>query len=269
MWARYSSAQFDQGSGRHACNNPYNQTLEAELYQKMESTSTWYIEHKDFLDMIAPSFCGVEDSEEMAAILARTHVIVLTDNGVYYRLASTEKSRVQCIPWPRTEMKDILAMEYKPIFKAYKADPENHTLPEGYHADSVWSQELLRKLLQGEPIPQTITVRHRGLFGEEVGEIQRAPRLLPAAEAAVKVKQEKADQVFKQLKRQPLRQVIELDSPSPAKRPRAESSTVPVNPSLPGLCALEETDDFPGVGEADELQVALECEMDDFAASES
>ena len=44
---------------------------------------------------------------------------------------------------------------------------------------------------------------------------------------------------------------------------------MPVNPSLPGLCAMEETDDFPGVSEADELQVALEREMDDFAASES
>ena len=94
-----------------------------------------------------------------------------------------------------------------------------------------FSQELLRKLLRGEPIPQTITVRHRGLFGEVAGEIQRAPCLLPAAEAAVKVKQEKAAQIFKQLKRQPLGHVIELDSPSPMKRPRAERfASVPLNP---------------------------------------
>ena len=72
--------------------------------------------------------------------------------------ASTEKLKVECIPWPRSGMKDILAEEYKPIFKAYKANPENHALPDGYHADSVWSRELLRKLLQGEDIPKTITI---------------------------------------------------------------------------------------------------------------
>ena len=98
VWARYSSAQqFDQGSGRHACNNPYNHILEAELYQKMESTSTWYIEHKDLRDLIAPSFAAVDDSEDMAAILARTHIILLTETGVYYRVASTEKVKVECI----------------------------------------------------------------------------------------------------------------------------------------------------------------------------
>ena len=76
------------------------------LYQKMEATRTWYIEHKDFLDMVAPSFSGVEDSEDMAAILARTHIIVLTDNGAYYCVASTERLKVQCIPWPRPGMKE-------------------------------------------------------------------------------------------------------------------------------------------------------------------
>ena len=120
VWARYSSAQFDQGSGRHACNNPYNHILEAELYQKMESTSTWYIERKDFLDLIAPSFSAVEDSEDMATILASTRISLLTENGVHYHVASTEKVKVECIPWPRQDMKDILALEYKPIFKPTK-----------------------------------------------------------------------------------------------------------------------------------------------------
>ena len=70
VWARHSSAQFDQGSGHHACNNPYNHVLECELFQKMQSTSTWHVAHKDFLDIIAPSFIGVGGSEDMAAILA-------------------------------------------------------------------------------------------------------------------------------------------------------------------------------------------------------
>eukprot|EP00438_Fugacium_kawagutii_P007346 Skav219313 [mRNA] locus=scaffold1152:120684:121398:- [translate_table: standard] len=148
----------------------------------MQSTSTWRIEHRDFLDIISPSFTGVEDSEDMAAILARTHIILLSDNAVYYRVASVEKGKVDCLPWPAPEVKDILAPEYKPIFKAYKANPEQHSLPDGYHADMVWSQELLRKLLAGERIPRTMTIRCHGLFSANVQEIQEAPRLLPPAE---------------------------------------------------------------------------------------
>ena len=130
MWARYSSAQFDQGSGRHACNNPYNHVLECELFAKMQSTSTWHIGHKDFLDIIAPSFSGVEDSEDMAAILARTHIIVLSENGVYYRVANTETLNVDCIPWPKPKVRDILAEHQRPIFKTYKANPHKHKLPD-------------------------------------------------------------------------------------------------------------------------------------------
>ena len=153
----------------------------------------------------------------MAAILARTHLIVLTDNGTYYRVASTEKGIVNFITWHTPDMKDILAPEYKPIFRAYKADPESHVLPDGYHADSIWSQELLRKLLRGESVPKTIAVRQRGLFDENVREMQEAPRLLPAAEVALQVKREKVNHVWKQLKRHPVTTVIELDSPSPVK----------------------------------------------------
>ena len=110
-------------------------------------------------------------------------------------------------------MKDILAPEYKPIFQAYTANPEEHGLPEGYHADSIWSQKLLRKLLQGEHVPRTMTLRHCGLFDESVREVQGAPRLLPPAEVAAKVKVEKVEHIFKQLKRHPVNMVIDLDPP--------------------------------------------------------
>ena len=86
----------------------------------------------------------------------------------------------------------------------------------------------------------------------------------------MKVKQEKAAQIFKQLKRQPLGHVIELDSPSPMKRPRAESfASVPLNPSLPGLRNAEDANSFPDVGEEDDLQAALEQEMDNMQTPES
>ena len=78
VWVRYSSAQFDQGAGRRACNNPYNHVLDCELFQKMETAGKTHTGHKDFLDLISPSM----ESEDMSAILAHTHIIVLIDNGV-------------------------------------------------------------------------------------------------------------------------------------------------------------------------------------------
>lgn len=95
----------------------------------MEKKGRASISHQDFLDIIAPSFSAIEDKEDTAAILARTHVIVLTDNGVYYRVSQTQKVDVPFIRWPDARMKDILAEEYKPIFKAYKQNPSEHSLP--------------------------------------------------------------------------------------------------------------------------------------------
>ena len=109
VWARYSSAQFDQGAGRHACHNPYAAALEpAILENAMKAGKTDSISFKDFSDLIAPSFGGVEDAEDMAAIFARTHLIVLTEKGVYWRVAGTDKNDVNVIPWPENASKDIL-----------------------------------------------------------------------------------------------------------------------------------------------------------------
>ena len=61
--------------------------------------------------------------------------------------------------------KDLLVAAQKPIFKAYKKDPAAHTLPSNFHEDCVWSQELLRKVLSGEDVPRTITIRGMSLLG--------------------------------------------------------------------------------------------------------
>ena len=271
VWARYSSAQFDQGAGRHACNNPYNVALEDDILENASKAGKINcIAHKDFLDLIAPSFDGVEDAEDLAAILARTHFVVLTEKGVYWRLAGTGKEDVPFTLWPENESKDLLVAAQKPIFKAYKKDPAAHTLPSNFHEDCVWSQELLRKVLSGEDVPRTITIRGMSLFGSGSSERHEVPRLLPLAEMQTRVKQEQVNQVFRNLKRQPIDTVINLDSPSPVKRHRSASSRASVIPnpdSLPGM-EVETDDGFPAPGERDDLEVALELEMDSMMTNE-
>eukprot|EP00438_Fugacium_kawagutii_P030538 Skav235987 [mRNA] locus=scaffold348:92891:96249:+ [translate_table: standard] len=270
VWARYSSAQFDQGAARHACNNPYNAKLEAEILDNaLKAAKMNCIFYKDFLDLIAPSFSGVDDAEDMAAILARTHLIVLTDKGVYWRLAGTTADDVPFISWPENQSKDLLVNAQKPIFKAYKKDPDAHNLPPNFHEDSVWSQELLRKLLSGEEIPRTITVRGRSLFGGDCVERQEVPQLLPHAEMRSRVKQEQVTEVFRNLKRQPIRTVIDLGSPSPAKRSHSSvlaTEGVPNPDSLPGMEVEADIDDsFPEVGRDDGLEREIERMMDEAA----
>ena len=166
VWARYSAAQFDQGAGRHACNNPYNVNLEASILDNaVKACKTNCIFFKDFLDLVAPSFGGVEDPEDLAAILARTHLIVLTEKGVYWRLAGTDKEDVHFTAWPEEQPKDLLVASQKHIFLKYKKDPDSHSLPPSFHEYAIWSQELLRKILSGEAIPRTITIRARLLNG--------------------------------------------------------------------------------------------------------
>ena len=72
--------------------------------------------------------------------------------------------------------------------------------------------------------------------------------------------------MFQSLKRQPVGNVIELDSPSPPKRSRATFSpvrpvSVPNPETLPGMDVYEE-DGMPTVGEADDIEAALEEIMD-------
>ncbi|CAE6962830.1 unnamed protein product [Symbiodinium sp. CCMP2592] len=78
----YSSAHFEQGAGRHACNNPYDRSVDKEAFANMNTTKCRHISHEDFIKLITPSFSAVDEAEDLDAILARTHFIVLSDSGV-------------------------------------------------------------------------------------------------------------------------------------------------------------------------------------------
>ncbi|CAE8596347.1 unnamed protein product [Polarella glacialis] len=222
VWARYSSAQFDMGAGRHACNNPYDKDLDEQQYVQMKRTGVFEVTFANFMNLIQPSFAAIDDKEDMLAILARTHVILISDNGVYHRVAGTTQDPVKFIEWPTDAPKDILTVEYKPVFQKYKKDPFQHIYPDNFDEDSVWSQALLHKLINGEPLPHTISVRTTNLFGDgHSTTIQAVPNLLPNAEMKYRVKVEKTKSAWRALRSQPP-VFIDLDAPSP-KRLRSEA----------------------------------------------
>ncbi|CAE7554952.1 unnamed protein product, partial [Symbiodinium pilosum] len=196
VWARYSSAHFEQGAGRHACNKSYDRDADEKFFKTMDASKFWEISHDEFLTLIAPSFTAVDDKEDMDAILARAHMIIITDSGVYYRVATTDKRPVTFIPWGN-EPKDLLAASQHEIFRAYKLNPHLHQLPPSYHEDSAWSQRP----------PQQVR-----------------PVLLSKSDLRQKVKKENSDHAFRTLKNTGPH-TIDLDSPSPSPQKRVNEES--------------------------------------------
>ena len=136
------------------------------MFAKMNITKLWEISYSDFVKLIMPSFTAVDEAEDLDAILARTHLIVLSDNGIYHRVASTGKGSVPFIAWDN-EPKDLLVPSQHAIYKSYKMNPQGHQLPPSFHEDSAWSQEALRRLINGEQLPRGyIVYRPRSMIGD-------------------------------------------------------------------------------------------------------
>lgn len=102
------------------------------MFDKTQSTRTWEVPHQAFLDIVAPSFAGIDAAGDMAAILARTHIIVIADHGVCWRVASTGNENVRFTSGTRSFL--MISLH---LIKLYKKDPFNHSLPQHFHEDSV------------------------------------------------------------------------------------------------------------------------------------
>ena len=251
----------------------------------MRASNIWEIKHKDFMKLIQPSFACIDEAEDMDAIIARTHIIVITDHGIYWRLAHPQHRTVPFVQWPENEPHDLLIPSQKDIFRSYKKDPFKHTPPPSFHADMVWSQEVLQRLLRGESIPRTITIRPgRSLFGDIEPQRELRPELIGESETAVRVKKEKVSNVFQTLKRTgPV--LIDLDSPvqkrirAACTSPTATSASAaapasssaepsrstqaaypPQNPDF--LQACDEEHELAEVREPDSLELQLEHLID-------
>ncbi|CAE7211791.1 unnamed protein product, partial [Symbiodinium sp. CCMP2456] len=199
-------------AGRQACNNPYNRQADEEAYKSMKISNIWEVPHKQFLELIQPSFSSIVEVEDMDAILARTHVILITDHGLYWRLAKVEKTNIRFVQWPADEPRDLLVQSQKEIFVNYKKNPTKYQLPPNFHEDMVWSQEVLHRLFEGETVARTMTIRGMNLFGESQPPRQILPRILGDNDLGDRENREKVETTFRNLKRSgPI--TIDLDSP--------------------------------------------------------
>ena len=222
LWARWGGAGFDMGSFRQAVTNPYKKGI------KLGDGA--YMSWVDFLKLIEPSLPKDYDDEDIEALLRRTGIIVITETEIVFRVASREKDPVPAIPWQKDEEVDIFVPEVKEIMQAYKNGCRE--LPATYDADVVWSQEYLKRCMAGTVIPRSRTVSMRQPDGSRKEWAEHA-QLLPPQELAAKVKKEKFDNVFKNIKKQgPMSIDLDLSDDEPEAMNENEQAAEDVDEAM-------------------------------------
>ncbi|CAK0804558.1 unnamed protein product, partial [Prorocentrum cordatum] len=164
-WARWGSPEFDTGSSRQVCNNACDKDFEAELVSKWTEGTPKDVSSDDFMKLIRPSFCQVED-EDLLAIGARTHFVLVTDKRVYFRHPSDGRGRAPRWTYTNPNKPDLFNERCKEAFGAYKQDPTKPVYPAYFEDDVKWSMNYLKRLLLNEgALPAAVAVAGRGCAG--------------------------------------------------------------------------------------------------------
>ena len=157
----------------------------------MAESQNGKITHEQFMLLIEPSFAACDNDEDMQAIVARAHIIVVTEKHIFHRVATPEKTQVPFFEFPDMNNRDLFSDESKPAWRAYKQNPTHEVYPANFQEDTVWSQEFLRRLIRGEPLPPTLTVRGPSISSASSSTVQVAPALMSGSEIFHKVKRER------------------------------------------------------------------------------
>ena len=77
---------------------------------------------------------GGFENTDVEAYLARFHIVLASDDWIYYRFASTDMNKpVPRMPWPTPNKPDFFVPETTEIMKKYKKDQTFK--PDGYDLD--------------------------------------------------------------------------------------------------------------------------------------
>ncbi|CAK0848279.1 unnamed protein product, partial [Prorocentrum cordatum] len=149
------------------CVKPYNEEFKATV--KSVSREKEEVAFSDFIKTIDCNFTGEKQcSYKMAdveAYAARSNVVPLSPNWVYFRAASTTREPVPRFPWPVPAKPDLFAPETYDILKAFKKDQTR--VPSDYDQHMRWAVAAMKKLARGEELGQSSTVRGPMLFDQD------------------------------------------------------------------------------------------------------
>ncbi|CAK0861487.1 unnamed protein product [Prorocentrum cordatum] len=159
LWARWGGCAFEQGPCRQAVANPYDR--DAEKAALDAATLNEY--GLDLLKrIIAPSLGDVRTEEDFHAVLARAHVIVVTDLGVHWRVASANlQDGAEFMPWPNPRSPDLFVSEVRDT-----TSPAIRPLPSDYAEKMAWSIGCMSNVVAGLDVPTIATVHVAPIFGD-------------------------------------------------------------------------------------------------------
>ena len=162
LWARWGGCGFEQGSCRQAVANPYDRDAERAALDAA-TLNKYDLDH--FKKIVAPSLEEVKSEEDFNAVLARSHVVVVTDLGVHWRVASADlEDGAEFMPWPNPRAPDLFASEVRDT-----SSPAVRPLPSDYADKMEWSIGYMRSLVEGRDVPTVATVRIASMFGDGPG----------------------------------------------------------------------------------------------------
>ncbi|CAK0837766.1 unnamed protein product [Prorocentrum cordatum] len=159
LWARWGGCAFEQGSRRQAVANPYDR--DAEKAALDAATLNKY--GLDLLKrIIAPSLEDVRTEDDFNVILARAHVIAVTDLGVHWRVASANlQDGAEFMPWPNPRSPDLFVSEVRDT-----TSPAIRPLPSDYAEKMAWSIGYMSNVVAGLDVPTIATVHVAPIFGD-------------------------------------------------------------------------------------------------------
>ncbi len=166
IWARWSSAEFDTGASRQACNNSYDKKYEEHLVANHRRDAPDHITHDDFVRLVEPSFKNIGDEENLLAVLARAHVILLTDFRVYFREATENRKTVPFWKYPDPQNPDVFGEDCKADFARYMKDKTAFFKPRDMQKKLDWEHQYLNRLFHSQPVPNLYTVWRNNVWGQ-------------------------------------------------------------------------------------------------------
>ena len=181
---RWGAAKFIQGQFRVFVCNDYERTEWVEANQNTRTGVVFYMDHKDFLEIIRPVFPKECESPHLMAVLKRANIVVNAGRILIFRRATQEEitAPYMCTAMPVDYLKPQSAARYMD----YRDQKVEKVVPHSSFAEHVaWEARYIDALLTGKNLPlpraQVNNASLRRLFQGEPDPTSFSPRSLPSA----------------------------------------------------------------------------------------
>lgn len=223
---RWGAAKFPQGQMRLYMVNDLDVSAEPKQVSGMTSIS-----HKEFMEILEPAWMKGSTVSDVNAVLKRTCILIITNQFLYWRLATEAEVRVERMPLDSNM--SLLRQSGGEKYMRYRKG--ERTLPDDFELHARWEQAWMKSIMENQgrdmpPLPVEI-VNWRSPFSSDVP-TARLQVQDPVAKA--RIKQEPHG--FKRLLSNAPGLTIDLDSPPKKRHPPVKVEPASSSVHAPVAC---------------------------------